>query len=302
MKRMLHWLVASLSLTLMLAVVIPASAQSKTSTLTSGGGVDVTCTNGAHITNGVEIVVNMRPGYTYTATAIGINGFDPVLAVLNASGSGLCADDDATAAGYSANLPTTGAVPASHLSARVSFNQTSSSGFEDVHLVVGGYDGAEGEFLLVLEGMAVTREDGTGALAGDPFFVRITPNMVASGVPLTAYMISLDNRLDPMIRLVGDNHRDILVCDDAGTANCAGQSWNLSTSYISHSRGRLGGYQYDAMLSIDLTGLQLNPNPTDNYYEFRMTSYNQSTFGHYLVAFHIGTRPQGGISPAGSGL
>lgn len=286
MSRLTKSVITLMGAAAMMVAVMPAAAHSN---LTSDGGVDVTCTTGANITNGVEVLVSMRPGFTYTATAIGIDGFDPVLAVLDSEGSGLCADDDATASGYSADLPTTGPLATSSLSSRVSFNQSSGNGFENVSLVVGGYEGETGEFLLVLEGMAVTQADGSGAQAGDPFFVHITPNMVNSGVPLTAYMISLDTRLDPLIRLMGANDSVLLACDDAGSSTCDTESWDLSRSYISHSRGRLGGYEYDSMLSMDLNGLELNANPADNYYEYRMTSYNQSTFGNYLVAFHIGT-------------
>ncbi|PJF26120.1 MAG: hypothetical protein CUN53_09315, partial [Phototrophicales bacterium] len=45
-------------------------------------GLSVTCDNGASFENGVEVIVNqMRTGFTYRATAVGIGGFDPVLAV-----------------------------------------------------------------------------------------------------------------------------------------------------------------------------------------------------------------------------
>ena len=76
-------------------------------------GVDVTCPDGRRITNGVKVtVVQMRTGFDYTATAVGINGFDPVLAVLDPQGrAALCNDDERNAANYSADLPTTGYVP-----------------------------------------------------------------------------------------------------------------------------------------------------------------------------------------------
>ena len=76
--------------------------------------------------------------------------------------------------------------PPSSTSAQVNFNQTSGSTFADVSLVVGGYSEQGGEFLLILEGMGATPADG----AGDLFSVNLTPGMVASGVPLTIYMIT----------------------------------------------------------------------------------------------------------------
>src|SRR5690349_3834904 len=99
-------------------------------TQAQGAGMSVTCNNGTSFDNGIEVQVNqMRSGFTYTATAIGLNGFDPVLAVLDANGNGLCSDDEAGAKNYSANLPTTGNVPASSLSSQVSFAQTSGNTF-----------------------------------------------------------------------------------------------------------------------------------------------------------------------------
>ena len=160
-------------------------------------GMTVTCDDGTSFDNGVEIVVSqMRSGFNYTATAIGINGFDPVLAVLDTStGNGLCSDDDTSARRYDVNLPTTGNVPASNLSAQIVFSQNITNTFADVSLVVGGYGNQSGEFVLILEGMAVTSGDGDG----DMFKVNVTPGMVASGVPLSVYMITRgQSTVDPL--------------------------------------------------------------------------------------------------------
>jgi hypothetical protein len=259
---------------LALTAIAPASAQSS--------GVDVTCTNGSHIQGGVEVLVNMRPGYTYTATALGVDGFDPVLAVLDAAGNGLCDDDVAAAAGYSASLPTTGFVPSSSLNSQVSFSPD-TFGFSDISLVVGGYNGAGGEFVLVLEGMAVTANDGRGFSAGDPFAVRVSPNMINSGVPVSAYMISLDANLDPYMTIVDGGNNPQMICDDAGTTSCDGPSSVLNSYYISQRNGnQLPGYELDAMLSSSLAGAQ-----SGGYLNYLMTSYDQQTYGQYLVAFHM---------------
>jgi hypothetical protein len=93
-------------------------------------GYSVDCDNGSSFTNGVEVrVVQMRAGFTYTATAIGIDGFDPVLAVLNESGTGFCSDNAREAADYSADLPTVGSVSSSTSSAQVRFDQNNGRGW-----------------------------------------------------------------------------------------------------------------------------------------------------------------------------
>jgi len=252
-------------------------------------GFEVTCDDGRSFTNGVEVVVvQMRSGFTYTATAIGIDGFDPVLAVLDESGRGLCADDDFNAAQYGASLPTTGIVNPSPLSSQVNFANNSRSAFADISLVVGGFENSGGEFILVLEGMALTSADG----AGDPFSVQVTPGMVDSGVPLTAYMIAVTGRFDPLMALIDGDYNFVedpeygfVACDDAGnTSLCYGESYSLVGSYVSRSSNReLPGGQLDAMLN-----LPLEPQYEGGYYNFLMRSPNMQTFGDYIVAFHMG--------------
>lgn len=259
------------------------------------GGVHVDCDNNVSFDNGVEIIVRqMRSGFTYTATAIGLNGFDPVLAVLDTeTGQGLCADDEPAAASFEAGLPSAGRANSASTTSQVRFSQTSGQGMADVSMVVGGFDNAAGEFVLIVEGMAATQADGKG----DPFAVRLTPGMVASGVPLTVYMISKTNEFDPLMYLADEN-RDVftfedgtqLFCDDSGSGQCWGDSVDLSDSYVTMTSGRLlPGGGYDAMLQIPISDFEVSP--SDFFaLTFMMTSYQQSTFGDYLIAIHAATQ------------
>ena len=254
-------------------------------------GVDVTCPDGRQITNGVKVtVVQMRTGFDYTATAVGINGFDPVLAVLDPQGrAALCNDDERNASNYSADLPTTGYIPPSSTTAQVPF-RNNGSGFSDVSLVVGGFnEGEEGEFLLVLEGMAYTEADNLG----DPFSIEITPGMIASGVDPTIYMVSVTDQLDPYISLIDSEYNayvdekgnQIWYCDDAGTDLCYGESTTMIGSYISRAANRpnLGGYGFDAMLTLPIA-------EGDEFFTVNALMHSSSfnTYGNYLVAFHMG--------------
>lgn len=298
MRRILGLIGASL-------LLLPAAAYAQTSQ-----SVSVTCDTGAEFDNGVEIIIGqIRSGFNYTATAIGLNGFDPVLAVLGEDGSGLCNDDDAVARIYAANLPTTGVVNASNLSSQVTFHSTSDTGFQDISLVVGGFGGQQGEVVLVLEGMGVTSGDN----AGDPFSVNITPEMVGSGVPLSVYMITRgQSRVDPLIYMVDADFNVItdsdganISCDDAGTTLCWGDSVDLSDSSVTINTGTLPGWQYDAMLMLPLDNFVPDEDRSLNFVNFLMTSYQQQTLGEYLLAFHfgigdpvpVGTSTGGGIQP-----
>lgn len=253
-------------------------------------GVDVTCPGGREITNGIKVtVVQMRTGFDYTATALGINGFDPILAVLDPRGrAALCNDDERNAASYSADLPTTGFVPSSSSTAQVTFSNN-GSGFSDVSLVVGGFnEGDEGEFVLVLEGMGYYELDRSG----DPFAMEITPGMIASGVDPTTYMVSVTTALDPYISMIDaesnyitdEKGNQMWYCDDAGSSLCYGDSITMEGSYVSRTANRyLGGYGLDAMITIPLeAGLEFL---TAN---FLMHSSEFRTYGDYLVAFHLG--------------
>lgn len=256
------------------------------------GEFTVNCDNGTSFTNGIEFqVVNMRSGFDYTATAVGINGFDPVLAVLGEGGEGLCNDDESSASRYAADLPTTGLVPASNLSSQVTFNHDSDSGFQTISLVVGGYGDQYGEFILILEGMGVTAADN----AGDPFSVRLTPNMVDSGIPLDVYMITRgQSNVDPIISMIdadlnvrADDLGNDIVCDDAGTDLCWGSTVDLSDYGVTINTGTLPGWQYDSYISLDLTDLTLSDDPDQNFLSFLMSSYEGSQ-GQYLLVFHAG--------------
>lgn len=256
-------------------------------------GISVTCDNGASFDNGVEIVVKeMRAGFTYTATVLGIGSFDPVLAVLDTEGVGLCSDDATAAGGFTVDLPTTGVVAGSGLSSQVQFTQNSGQALADVSLVVGGFDNAAGEFVLLLEGMAATPDD----VVGDPFVVRVTPGMTS--IPLTVYMISESSGFDPYFYLSDTNYNvwtddqgSEVRCDDAGSpALCWGESEDLSSSFVTLANGsRLPGFQYDAMMSIALDGL-IPENNVPIYLNFVMTSYQQQSSDRYVLVFHAATR------------
>ncbi|MGQ9886893.1 MAG: S1 family peptidase [Aggregatilineales bacterium] len=244
-----------------------------------------TCDTGEAITNGTRVtVVLMRSGFTYTLTALGVGNFDPVIMVADSSErSGFCNDDNSNANIYWADLPDVGRVNANSTSAQVQFSQR-TSGMDDMHLIVGGYNGMGGEVILILEGMAVTQADG----AGDPFSVRITESMVRSGVPLTVYMFARDRQLDPFMRLVElertgretYNIYDILdtddipiACDEAGNPSlCWGESVALANPA-------------DAMLRISP---QAAANAGYETLTYLMTSYERRSTGNYYIVFHLG--------------
>jgi len=177
-----------------------------------------------------------------------------------------------------------------------------------VSLVVGGLGNQSGEFVLILEGMAVTDSDGTG----DFFEVNVTPGMVASGVRLSVYMITRgQSSVDPLLYVADanddpltDSNGDQIYCNNAGDSSNCYTPMDLSASTVSIESGNLTTWNEDAELSLDLTGLTLNSDRTQNYLTYVMTSYRHQTRGQYLLAFHIGTTENvksGGTLRSGGG-
>ncbi|MDX1996029.1 MAG: hypothetical protein SF029_26860 [bacterium] len=270
-----------LVLLLLFAAVNVSTAQN------DDGTISVECEDGGEF-NGVEVTVfQMRPGFSYTATVLGINDFDPILAVLNEGDSGTCTDDTPGVDELEAELPSTGEIDGSDNNVQIRFNNGNSNDFNDVRLVVGGEDDEPGEFLLILQGMAVTEADGLG----DIFIVRLNEPTIESEVNVTAYAISITDSLDPLLFLVDGDGETIqdgddqdVQCDDAGSDSlCWGESEELSDSFVPLADGtRLGGYSLDSMLSLPLEDLEAN-----TFFNFVVNSYNNSTFGDYVIAFHI---------------
>lgn len=246
------------------------------------------CPDNLDWSNYTEVrMIQVRAGYPYTATVIGIDGFDPVLAVMDQGGNGVCIDDEPQASGFSVTLPTTGTIDASDHNAQLTFSNNSGEEFADISLYVTNLNGESGEFVLVVEGMVVTDSDNRG----DPFAVQITASMVASGVSATAYMIGATSELDPFVELIDQNYVTMqdtegywILCDDGGSENCWGDTSDLSgTAYVaSNVYGEWYSGQQDTMLSLPLAeGFE------GNYYTFLMKSFQQASSGSYVAAFHL---------------
>lgn len=254
-------------------------------------GRSMSCDDGGEFDNGVEFtVIQMRVRSTYTVTAIGLDGFDPVLAVVDDNGDGICNDNNADAENYAVYLPTTGEVGPSDNTAQIVFTNPATSSnpdFRNITFVVGGEGNQEGEFVLLLEGLTLSSADGYG----DTLSAYLSPATASSGTPLTAYMISVTDVFDPWIGLINtdfeileDSDGNTFSCDDAGYRSCWGESSRMEGFGVTRSNGRvLPGGDKDAMISIPMdesfAGINL----------FFLMSTIQGTYGDYIVAFHAGT-------------
>jgi hypothetical protein len=260
----------------------------------------LSCETGLVLQDGVEVrLPELQSGFTYTATVIGVDDFNPVLALVDADGTVNCVDVAEDAASYAADLPTTGPVSASAANTQIQFTTEGRARRAPVTLFISG-EGEEaithGEFILVLEGLTTNAADS----AGDSVLVKVTESIAESEVPVTLYMISVTSVLDPQIQLLDaqenpvlDDDGNAIYCDDAGQEQiCWGESIPLVSSYITRrDNQQLRGYGSDAMLSIPLEALSFDfdADAEDaNLLRFVFSSYEQASFGDYIVALHMG--------------
>jgi hypothetical protein len=287
MKRLSLFFSASLA-GVVLAAALPMSA--------ALAQTDFECpNNGPSIINGVEFQTNVRPGNTYAVTAIGLDGFDPVLAVIAPdSNEALCSDDNPDASQISGFLPTTGEFDSSSLNSQVIFSNDSND-FMDITIVVSGFGGSTGDFVLLFVGMHYTEADG----AGDPFRVYVEPNVIAQGTPLSTYVIGVDDSLDPKITLVdsddnplSDGNGDEVYCDDANSSSlCWGEGADvaLQGSFLMDGSAMLVADSLDSLLILPVEDLDPSVPHEESFYAFLVSSFAQNTTGEYLLAFHVGS-------------
>lgn len=281
-----------ISLLLITAVAAPVAAQSA-----------FTCTDGSNltITNAVEFTMGVPQG-GYRVTALGLNGFDTVLAITDPStGDHLCNDDEPGAASYAADLPSTGAIAPLSTNAQLDFSN-GGTGFLAITILAGGLNGATGEFALLIEGMQVTTDDG----AGDLYDITTTQNLIDSGVGVHAYMIHATPGLDPLLAIVDENSNVIttdsgpVICDDSGNAqscwrmNASDPAVSLEGATLTDGSGVITANASDSYIYVPTEALDAAL-PVITYLA---TSYSDSTHpqttGSYVFVFHTGIGQQGG--------
>jgi hypothetical protein len=257
-------------------------------------GMEVSCGDNVNFSNGTEVILRGVPaGESYRITAIGLNGFDPVLAVLDTTtGEGNCIDDAPEAASFTLNLPSTGPVSGTQVSSQIFYTQETGVALADISIVVGGYNNAGGEFLLSIEGANIRPQDqGVDLLS-----VRLTPGLVASGVPVIAYMGGLEQGFDPLMFVAEPqtfaplqlDDGTFVACDDAGTPECFGGTTPLTGSTITVPETTYTFTQTDSLLGVPVDGFDVSDGAT-LYLDIGLSSYQGASTGLYGVLLHLAT-------------
>lgn len=256
---------------------------------------NVTCTiNGQtsqEVRGGVQFsFINVNPGYPYTVTVFGLDNFDPVLAVEYGVGIGTCNDDESAAAGSELAVPGFGYISSNRLTSQVRF--TTRNQGDPVNITVGALGGNSGQFVMVLEGLAISPSTEL-----DGFVIRV-PSSVAQET-LGVYMVSRYTDLDPILSVwngeglnqafdeFGEFYPDfidynnllqVFECDDAGAGTCADTPPFPTTGgtgvRIANGSSYIGG-EYDA-------GIALIPETSDPLL-YVFGSYNGASAGTYAI-------------------
>lgn len=186
----------------------------------------ITCETGEEIVVSARItLLNVNPEFGYRISAVGINSFDPIAAIITEPGVGRCNDNTEGLAGSQLAVPGIGFVEANALSSQF-VARTPSNGFADIEIVVGGLAGSTGEFALVIEGLRINPEGES-----DQLLVSVPES--ATSEALGVFMIGRPDELNPFMRVfdgtgaeAGEGLVDLegltplATCDDAGTSDC----------------------------------------------------------------------------------
>ena len=225
--------------------------------------------NGALVdTSAIVNFEDVRPGFTYQVTVIGLDGFDPVIALYAEDGSGLCNDDEMNAAGSMVDVPGIGVVSANGLTAQVVF--TTSGAIGDIEMNIGGFGGSGGRFMAIFEGLAIYP-------AGELDGVTVTTAPVPNGEDMYVYMVSETNALDPYMSLPEWG----VVCDDISSAGCMGVPAFTGGGIIIANGGRYVTGPFDAGIGIVSDG-------TPQYFQFE--SFAGQSTGNYAMVI-MGAAP-----------
>lgn len=237
----------------------------------------ITCDTGEEIIGGVKFTfININPGTNYRVTAIGIGEFDPIIAVATGPGEGNCNDDESRAANSEVAVPGFGLLTGNNRTAQV---QVTAPRGGNVDVLVGGFEGATGQFAMVVEGLAINpRDELDGFLLSVPSVVQneeIGVYMVSRTTSLNSYMMLGGGPGIQQAELDFNNATTLAECDDVAVGVCSSVPDFPGGGVSITNGGRYVAGQTDA-------GIVFTPESTDKFIYLFGSSNNQSS-GDYAI-------------------
>lgn len=255
-------------------------ADGQATTSESDSRTNLLCDEQLQLTDAIDITLP-RIDDDYFLSVVGLELENPMMAIMDNLDGGLCY---LTASGdiMSADLPLVGLMQPTTSAVRANVFT------ESARILTGLVDDTSGGFLFTIDGRDVAFDD-----TPDVVSIAVTESMVASGQPVTVYMISDTLDLNPQLALVSaegeiltDANGEFIACLDTSASNqCWGEFEDMANAEITVRNDKtVQGITRDVMLRIPLTSELIGT--TLNF----MSSAVDETFGKYILIIHIPTR------------
>ncbi|MCS7070010.1 MAG: hypothetical protein NZM00_00775, partial [Anaerolinea sp.] len=236
-----------------------------------------------------EVQQSLSTSVRYRFYIYGLEGLRPALLLRTGSADGqplegvittnVCVENAADVLGDQFRLPdgTSGSVTEETLDEVAQLNVTGEGNYGVITAAFAARGGSGGRYIAFVGGLALDPPEDT-----DRFRVRVGPR-AALHQPLDVYVVGVgaNNRLDPVLRLIGPNGEISTSCDDAGRRGCTGIAPVVDAGVILNQGTRILGDRFDA-------GLRLPP----GWVTLDVASFGGNTRGEYALIFIGGIAPR----------
>jgi len=261
------------------------------------------CEDGTVVKNFVEVGVDVVD-YSFGAFVHGLDGFDPVLVLINedaAEGDDAEACADGTFSdlerfpAYRVNLPDIGeAEPEATDKWAGMSSSTAPSG--PYRILVGSADGQAGEVVLTF---SIFTPDSNGLSFYNDISLLLTPNVLRAKAPLSLYAFPYDYPridLDPKLEVLDPVAGDVLMaCDTVGVSACYGNAeTDLTDAYIGVGDGYIPSSSNSAALTLKPEDVAAMAEAGDSL-TIRVTNYwDSGDISFVTLAMRVGIGEENG--------
>jgi hypothetical protein len=248
------------------------------SSITNPLGTTLSCGEEVILSDPIDVTIP-RVDSQYTVSVLAKDLANPMLAIMNNTDGGICHIASPDGDQLFAELPILETFNRSVHNAHATIIT------EHARILTGLVDDASGSYLLAINGLNIP-PDGTSDIVS----VTVTESMVASGQPVSVFMISETLDLNPQLALVSADQQILtsadalpIVCTQTRAEDsCWGEFDDMALAQISLGEDNITfGVSNDVMLRIPLTTELIGT--TLNF----MGSGFDGTFGDYILILHL---------------
>lgn len=245
------------------------------------------CADEAGLEYGARLKAKQLNGFTMDVVAVGIDGFDPEITILDADGKVVvCNADSKDAAAVEFNLPSAQAGPAEG-SAFASVRVPGDRGRLDYEIIVTSADDEAGEFILMWSGAEVFGSDNV-----DEFAFVTNEGMAEQEVPFIVYLTNLTgggSQYSPFLTVRFGEDFAISCAQSSAASQCDGDHTDLGS--LDADENPYGVVRPDgtaATFNGNDSMVTLAAGGTAAEFQIEAASYQAATFGPYWLIIHSG--------------